>query len=226
MNVENKKLVIFDFDGVLANTLEFSFKIHKDINGNLTWEKFQKFAMGDFHEEMRRSVEKESHIIPKNFYELYEKNLNEIGINEVLRATVSELRNNHKLAIVSSTSSSYISNFLEKEKILSYFNDILGQDVHTSKIVKINTLLERYKIIPNYAVFITDSLGDILEGNECKIKSIGVTWGIHGKETLKKGNPSAIIDDPRDLLETIQNVLKLDSNASHLSHGRNNIGEQ
>ncbi|MFZ3015756.1 MAG: HAD hydrolase-like protein, partial [Minisyncoccia bacterium] len=62
--------------------------------------------------------------------------------------------------------------------------------------------------LPKDVVFITDSLGDILEGNECGVKSIGVTWGLHGRETLKKGNPVAIIDDPRDLEGVINNVLK------------------
>jgi phosphoglycolate phosphatase len=208
MSLENKKLVIFDFDGVLANTLEFSFKIHKDTNGNLTWEQYQGLADGDFHEEMKKFVENESHIIPKNFYELYEKNLNEIGIQEILKNTIFQLKNNYRLVIVSSTNGSYISNFLEKEKILNYFDDIVGYEAHSSKVVKIDTLLEKYKVKPTDAVLITDSLGDILNGNECKIKSIGVTWGIHERKILEKGNPIAIIDDPRDLENTINNVLK------------------
>ncbi len=95
-----------------------------------------------------------------------------------------------------------------KENIKKYFSDILGTDVHKSKIVKIKSLLEKYNIKPENAVFITDSLGDILEGNECGVKSIGVTWGIHHRETLEKGNPIIIIHSPMDLLTTVQNVLK------------------
>ncbi len=208
MNVENKKLVIFDFDGVLADTEEFCFKIHKDFNGNLTWEKWKSFAEGDFHEGMDKVVKEEAYIIPPNFYQFYEKSLSVINIHDIIRDTVLLLKDKYKLSIVSSTSGSYISDFLEKEKVLNCFNDILGYDVHTSKVVKINTLLERYKVESKNVVFITDSLGDILDGNECGIKSIGVTWGIHKRETLEKGNPVAIIDDPRNLLETIQNVLK------------------
>jgi len=109
--------------------------------------------------------------------------------------------------IVSSSSTKCINDFLLKEKI-DNFSDVLGTDIHKSKIIKINTLLEKYNINPNDAVFITDSLGDILEGNVCGVKSIGVTWGIHPKENLEKGNPIAVISDPRDLLECIKNVLK------------------
>jgi phosphoglycolate phosphatase len=208
MSLENKKLVIFDFDGVLADTEEFCFKIHKDFNGNLTWEKFQGFADGNFHEGMDKAVKEEAYIIPPDFYKLYEKNISVITIHDIIRDTIFQLKGKYILSIISSTSSSYISIFLKKEKVLDCFSDILGHDVHTSKIVKMNNLLEKYKINPKEAIFITDSLGDILEANECNINSIGVTWGIHERKTLERGNPIAIINDPRNLLETIQNVLK------------------
>ena len=203
----NKKLVIFDFDGVLADTLEFSFKIHKDLNGNLTWEKFQDFSTGNFHEGMNKAVQDESYVIPPNFYQFYEKNLLIISIQDIIRDTIFQLKENYILSIVSSTDSIYISNFLKKEKILDYFSDILGTDVDRNKTVKINNLLKKYNILSKNAVFITDSLGDIIEANECKIKSIGVTWGLHDKKDLERGKPNVIIDDPRFLLETIKNVL-------------------
>jgi len=208
MSSENEKLVIFDFDGVLANTEEFCFKIHKDFNGSLTWEKFQSFAEGNFHDGIEKVVKEESYIIPPNFYKFYEKNLSVISIHDVIRNTIFCLKDKYRLAIVSSTNSSYISNFLKKEKVSDCFNEILGHDVHFSKVVKINILLNKYKIKPENVIFITDSLGDLIESNKCKVHSVGVTWGLHGREILGKENVDAVIDDPRDLLETIQNVLK------------------
>lgn len=80
--------------------------------------------------------------------------------------------------------------------------------MHGSKIIKINSILKKYNIEPNDTVFITDTLGDIKEAKECGVKSIAVTWGLHDRETLEKGNPVAIIDDPRELLRVIEKVLK------------------
>ena len=203
-----KKLVIFDFDGVLADTLEFAFKVHKDLNGNLTWEKFQDFSIGNFHEKMDKAVKEEAYVIPSNFEQYYEENLAMIGIKDVLRNTIFELKDTFTLAIVSSTNSSHIANFLKKEKMFDCFSEILGTDVHRNKAYKINSILQKYRIDQKNVVFVTDSLGDVLEANECKIYSIGVTWGLHDKKTLKNGKPTAIIDDPRDLFKTIQGVLK------------------
>ena len=208
MDSKNKKLVIFDFDGVLADTEEFCYKIHKDFNGTLTWEKFQSFGVGNFHEGMGKAVQEEAYIVPPDFYTLYEKNLSVISIHDILRDTVLLLKDKYRLSVISSTSSPYISKFLEKENILDCFDDILGHEIHTSKVVKINTLLKKYKTSPEGAVFVTDTLGDILEANECNVRSIGVTWGLHERKTLEKGNPIAIINDPSELLGTIEGVLK------------------
>ncbi len=208
MMLENRKLVIFDFDGVLADTEEFCYKIHKDFNGNLTWEKFQSFGVGNFHEGMGKAVLEEAYIVPPDFYKLYEKNLSVISIHDILRETVLLLKDKYILSIISSTSSPYISKFLEKENILYYFDDILGHEIHTSKVIKINTLLKKYKTSPESVVFITDTLGDILEANECNVRSIAVTWGLHERKTLEKGNPIAIINDPSELLGTIEGMLK------------------
>ena len=203
-----KKLVIFDFDGVLADTIRFCYKIHKDINASLTWEKFQGFSDGNFIEGIRKSVEEESYIIPKNFYEFYEKNLYTINIHENLRAVVLRLKNQYNLSIISSTNGSYISNFLKKEKALGYFGDILGSDAHMSKVVKINTLLEKYKIKPKDAVFITDTTGDIMEARKCGVQSITVAWGLHSKDALLREKPFALVNTPQELEEKIEEFLK------------------
>ncbi|HEY5588678.1 MAG TPA: HAD family hydrolase [Candidatus Paceibacterota bacterium] len=207
MNQKNKKLVIFDFDGVLVNTLEFSYAIHKEKNPSLTWNKFQDFSNGNFIDAINNVESGGNYIIPHDFKEKYQNNIEKINIHETLHKSIISLSKEYQIAIVSSTYTYLIENFLNKENLRKYFSDILGTDVDRSKIIKINSLLNKYDVLPKDAVFITDSLGDILEGNVCGVKSIGVTWGIHGKENLEKGNPVSIIDNPLELLDIIENVL-------------------
>lgn len=122
--------------------------------------------------------------------------------------SIKNLSNKYTLAIISSTSSSYIKSYLEKRNILSDFSDILGSELDLSKADRINVLLRKYDIKLDEVVYITDTLGDIKEAEKFGVKSIGVTWGLHDRKTLEKGNPVVIIDNPRDLLKIIQNVLK------------------
>jgi len=208
VNSKNKKLVIFDFDGVIVNTLPFCFILYKEHNPSLTWEEYQDFSKGNFLDGVKNAINKKSHVVPDNFYEKYQEKVNNMDVIDILSKVIVFLSQNYPVSIVSSTPSKIIKNFLTKKNLGRYFFDILGSDIHSDKTIKINSLLKKYNIFPENAVFVTDSLGDILEGNECGVNSIGVTWGIHDKKTLEKGKPIAIIDDPRDLLETIQNMLK------------------
>ena len=121
---------------------------------------------------------------------------------------IKNLSDKYIFTIVSSSSSSYIKNYLEKRDVFVSFSDILGSNFNLTKKDRINALLKKYNIKTEDAVYITDTVGDISEADECGVKSIAVTWGFHDKETLEKGNPVAIIDDPRDLENTINNVLK------------------
>lgn len=202
------KMILFDFDGVLANTINISYNIHTIKNKNLTWQHFKDYSMGNFHDGYERAVKDGKHIPADDFYGDYKKGLNTLTIEEMLHNIILSLAKKYKLAIVSSTDSSYIKDFLAKEKLDGCFSDVLGADVHRSKTFKIKNILEKYGLSSTDAVFVTDTLGDIKEGGECNVESIAVTWGLHDRDILEKGKPIAIIDNPQDLISAIEGVLK------------------
>ena len=202
-----KKLVMFDFDGVIANTIRHSFDKQKGSNPNLTWQRFKDFSNGNFIDGIGKAVEDGHHIIPKDFFGNYNKHIESDILHNELKDLIMKLAEDNILAIVSSTKDSSIELFLTKENIRSCFSDILGSDVHKSKVVKIQNILSKYNIAPKDAVIITDSLGDVLEASECGVASVAVLWGIHERETLEQGNPAKIIDNPSDLLNAVKEVL-------------------
>jgi len=80
--------------------------------------------------------------------------------------------------------------------------------VHESKVHKIKLLLEKYSMSPENTIFVTDTLGDIKEAQECNVPTLAVTWGFHARETLEKGNPTKIIDHFEELEPAIHEILK------------------
>src|SRR3989344_9384343 len=177
------KLVIFDFDGVLVNSTLFWFGLNKEVNENLTWGKYQSFSHGNFWKILNNEVKSGSHVLPENYSEKYAKEL--LDNHQIsTKDTILNLNKRFRLAIVSSSSDSAIKGLLKKENLLDSFSEVFGSDRHESKAEKINDLLVEYSVLSTDAVFITDSLGDILEANEAGVKSLGVTWGLHDRETL------------------------------------------
>ncbi|MEJ0001610.1 MAG: HAD family hydrolase [bacterium] len=198
---------MFDFDGVLVNTLDGSYNIHTELNPDLSRERFDSWANGNFHEGLQKELDA-GYVVPENFGEKYNANLVTMSIQEILRESVRFLSQKIYLAIVSSTPSRYIDAFLAKEGVRECFSDIMGADIAKSKVVKIKKLLEMHAIMPENTVFITDTLGDMREASDCGVPSIGVLWGQHGRESLEKGDPAAIIEDPRELIGAVESVLQ------------------
>ncbi|MBP6857971.1 MAG: HAD family hydrolase [Candidatus Pacebacteria bacterium] len=205
--MDNKKLVIFDFDGVIANTHDISFALNQKTNPHLTEELYSQMSHGNFY----ASFESENPIITFNpnptFAEEYGKSILEIDIPPVLKEVIISLSSKYMLAICSSAFGPTIEAYLEKEGILNCFDSIFGAEIHKSKVVKLKQLLEKYKVEKESAVFITDTLGDVLEAHEVGIKSIAETWGLHTRETLEKGKPEIIIENPEDLEKVISSIL-------------------
>ena len=200
------KLILFDFDGVLANTEKLCYRIHTVKNKDLTWERFQEYSNGNFFDGYFKAVKEGKHIPADDYDGSYKKILDVLTIQDILHESILYLAKNYRLAIVSSTDSSYINDFLRKEGLLEYFSDVLGMDTHLSKKFKIKKILEKYNLLPDDTIFITDTLGDIREANECGVRSIGVTWGLHDREALLKGKPIKIIDNPQDLVQSIKEI--------------------
>lgn len=202
------KLILFDFDGVLANTKEIAYRIHKVKNKDLAWSTFQEYLTGNFFEKMDKAIKDGRHIPPDDFYGEYQKGLATLNMHDEIQKMVVLIREKYKLVIISSTGSEYIKEFLHREGLLKCFSEILGADMHHSKVFKINYILEKYKSLPSEALFVSDTSGDIMEARQCDVATIGVTWGYHDKEILLEEKPFAIVDTPEELEEKIEEFFK------------------
>ena len=203
-----KKCVIFDFDGVLINTIDLAFSIHKKYNAQLTKDFFDQLHIGNFHENYRKAVLEGKLVEVPDFYEKFLDGMLLINTEEVIHKLGVDLASKYQLFVVSSTNSDVISRKLVSDFLRSYFTDILGADMHTSKIVKINSILADYALNKEDVVFVTDTTGDVQEGHSCGVASIAVTWGVHKREDFEPMKPFAIVDDAAELEQVITSFLK------------------
>lgn len=200
LKIKKDKLIIFDFDGVIVNTFSISFGLSK-TNTNKSEDEFRKKFEGNFFKPSTEAKESE---INYDFFALYApllmKTQPESGMIEIIK----KLSENYILTIISSTLTELIEDYLEKFGIRNYFQEILGPDIERSKVKKIQTIFKNHATIPQKAIFITDTLGDIREGKECGLLSIAVTWGYHPQETLSIGEPYKIINKPEEIVEIVE----------------------
>lgn len=203
-----KKIVLFDFDGVIVDSFEMSYQATLKTDPGLTREQQKKFFDGNLYEEVERqtgkSITKEEDF---EYYKEYIPKLLSLSPVEGIIPVLEELKEKYHLIVISSTISSPIAEYLSKYNLECYFDEIMGGDVHRSKQVKIKMILEKHKVVPSDCIFITDTLGDIREATKCGVVSVGVAWGFHEKERLQNGNPAAIVETPKDLFRAIQAIF-------------------
>lgn len=199
------KIILFDFDGVIADTYSICYKIissHESIAHHEYKARFE----GNVNDATRKLSQNTKRL---DFFAQYTPELMKCEPNHELTKVIKELARDYTLVIISSTISEPISKYLEVYGLKDSFAEILGNDIEKSKVKKINSVIQRYKILPTETVFITDTLGDIKEAEECSVQSIAVTWGYHSVATLQKGNPRYIIDRPAEIIETIKKIENL-----------------
>ncbi|MFA7191966.1 MAG: HAD hydrolase-like protein [Candidatus Paceibacterota bacterium] len=206
MKDDIKKIVMFDFDGVLVDTLIPCYEISQEFNEDLSLDFYKTCFDGNIFDSLSKNEGKFNKHPDFDFH--YEIKTRGLKIPQELKDIIKELSFKFNICIISSTPTDLIKKIIDRENISEYFTEILGRDIHINKVYKIKMILNKYSLESDSAVFITDTLGDIREGTDCGVKSIAVTWGFHDRKNLEKGCPAYIIDNPNDLTQAVENILK------------------
>jgi phosphoglycolate phosphatase len=204
--VKDRKLFLFDFDGVLADSLDLYAEAVARCLERIgtpivkTREDYLALFEGNFYESMAaRGVnlaafaQAAMEIMPGIDYDAMRPF---DGLIPVLDA----LQKDHLLAVISSNGSRTIRRMLERFGFDPYFKEILGSDFLFSKKEKIDHALAEYGIPLERAFYIGDTTGDIVEARAAGIRTVAVTWGWHSRERLAAAHPDFLVDRPEDLL--------------------------
>lgn len=205
-------LVIFDYDGVLADTLDDLIRfgqeacnqlgvkhvVAKEDLSNLEVMSFATFG---------RACEVPEHLIDefvKISLNLFAEKESPPAIFDGLRDVFQHLSSNHKIAIVTTNSSQNVHAFLTQHGLDSLVHAVYGVDTPGSKAQKIALARERFVKNGEAVFMIGDALSDVRAAKEAGVTSIAVTWGHQSLETLLRGGPDYVVHSPNSLIEVIE----------------------
>jgi phosphoglycolate phosphatase len=196
------KNIIFDFDGVIADSFDVNLALSKEHDEDATLEDFLAHHDGNVFETPRINFK------PERLEEFYAEYRKRLGPSHIERASapLRRLGEKHSLYIISSNGEEGIKEVLEKAGVVQLFTRIMGAETHTSKEEKFKMLMADNAVTPENSVFITDTLGDIKEAHKVNIRTIAETFGFHDKERLAQGNPFKIVDSWEEIEDTINEL--------------------
>lgn len=199
-----EKYLIFDFDGVIADTFEASVQAVTKIENTA----YEVAAARNLRYASEKPNHTRDHTLTKEeMHEAYVwtaafgahmKEAN-FSLFEDFVSEVEQIDTSYK-AVVSSGSQQYIIPALAETNIEP--THILGYENHHSKEEKIESICADWGVSVRDVFYFTDTLADVYELQDmiAREKLIGVSWGYCGKDLLLKIlDEKYILNVPKDI---------------------------
>ncbi len=202
--MNKQKFILFDFDGVIADSTSVAFEINQKLLPGLTIDEFRLAANGNINDWAKKHrIKNSEEDLGQSFFKEYRARVeNDIKLFDGMDKVIETLAQDYNLTVVSSSLTDIIQKFLNRYHLSDYFIQIMGNEIHLKKKIKIEMILNEYGVKSDDCVFITDTLGDVHEAGQLKIPSIGVSWGLHQPEVLSKRCWS-VASKPIDIIDFV-----------------------
>ena len=201
-----KPVVIFDFDGTIANTLDSIIDIMNNLSDEFGFRKIQDDDVEYLRGKRPREILKHLGISLFKLPFVIRRVRREINSHIALLSPSVDLlpvlkllkENGCQIGIVTTNIEENVKKFLHANNLdqFDFFytaKKVFGKDRTISKIIK-DMKLEKSKIY-----FVGDEVRDIEAGKKAGIKTIAVSWGYNNKSALDKEHPDYLIDSPLEL---------------------------
>lgn len=203
-----KRVIIFDYDGVIIDSLAVVLTIFETIGKKYTLKitsqkELEAVFDTNFYEGLKRHGLPDTRLqeFLSEFTAEIMKKQKQIRLFEGVKECIATLSKKNKLMIVTSNLTDIVTLFLDQQR-MNLFEEILGADNHTSKVQKILSIKKKY---PGFKYFyVGDTMGDIKEGKQAGVQTIATTWGYHNRTKLQGQKPDYIVDSPSQLQEIFE----------------------
>ncbi len=207
---KDPKLLLFDFDGTIADTLQNGL----DILNEMAAEFGYRPLLGDDIEVARNMTTRQLMrylgistarlpMISLRGIKLLRSRMHRIQPIPDIPELLYQLRDEKiPMGILTSNSEENVHTFLGRHH-LEIFSFIRSSSRLFGKAHEIRTILRTYKLDAKEIIFIGDETRDVEAAHHTKVPIVAVGWGYNTRKVLEAQKPQAIIEHPLALLKLL-----------------------
>ncbi|MBT3601546.1 MAG: HAD-IA family hydrolase [Candidatus Latescibacteria bacterium] len=213
-------VVIFDFDGTIADTLELLFVIGNEMATEFKFKSVSRDqieinrtkSLRQLIRELEVPVLKIPTILLKSKTELNNR-IQEVEMIEGITDLLFRLKEeNIRLGLVSTNSEANIHSVLKNHGLENVFDFISVCSGLFGKARVLRRVMKTHHFNAKQMLYVGDEIRDIEAARRSGIPIVSVTWGYNSSEVLEKHAPDYLIDHPREIIQILEKQKKQTEN--------------
>ncbi len=208
------KLIIFDFDGTLADSLEIFITATNRLAQKYGYPPIEISQIPHIRALSSRAIIQQIPVARWQlpfFLQRLRQEVSQLkaqlqpfdGIGEALTALKQE---GYSLGIVTSNAQTTVDSYLAAQALDQLFEFVRAGHGLLGKARVLRRLLRTYRLQPTQVIYVGDETRDVEAAQQVHLPSIAVSWGFNNRTILEQQQPDIIIDHPRELLIAIQTL--------------------
>ncbi|YCM43278.1 HAD-IA family hydrolase [Verrucomicrobiaceae bacterium 227] len=200
-------MIIFDFDGTLADSLEAARDIYNRLAPDFQLPAIELEDLPAYQHLGLRGLMQTLGIKPRHVPKLLSQG------RLMLREQMADLRpcpdvltqlpilreNFSKLGILTSNSVENVEIFLRRHGVRHHFDFISTCSKLKGKAKHLRAIARTYSLNPWEMIYVGDEVRDIKAAHKAGVHMAGVTWGFNSRQSLAELEPRWLLSKPGDL---------------------------
>ena len=208
--MEKFSTVIFDFDGVIGDTINFyreiAISLYEEFRHEKPQAKMVKKLMGNNVIEIIRELNVPLTKLPyleKRFRQDLNSKIDQVKIFKGIKEVLQQIKKTGYILGVLSSNSQENLNFIFKKNQIDFFDFIYSGTSVFGKGRVLAKLLKTHHLKASQTIYIGDEIRDIQAAKQNKVSVIAVGWGYNKERLLKEKKPDYFAGKPTDILKII-----------------------
>lgn len=205
------KLIAFDFDGTIADTLGEMQVIINEMALDYNFRQLRADEISKLRQLSVKELLKELGISKLQAPKLLTRGLcmlrsriDRVEVIEGMKETLFELQPKvEHFGMLTSNSSENVELFLKHHGMDHLFHFISSKSKLSGKAKHLKSILRTFSLTSEDVLYVGDEIRDVVACQKVGIPIAAVSWGFNAREALEKSKPDFLFDDPQQLRDLV-----------------------